>query len=86
MQGAEKLSPEQIRTLLEASQEVQFRGEGQKVVLYEALNGVRDFLGNASPECFLPLAKVVLMFKERIPLGQPSSTANNSAVVPNTEA
>ena len=30
MQGAEKLSPEQIRTLLEASQEVQFHGEEQK--------------------------------------------------------
>jgi transposase InsO family protein len=32
MQGGEKLSPEQIRTLMEASQEVQFHGEGQKEV------------------------------------------------------
>ena len=32
MQGAEKLNPEQIRVLLEASQELQFHGEGREEV------------------------------------------------------
>ena len=37
-------------------------------VVYDAVDGVRNFLHSATPEYFLPLAKVSKMFEERIPL------------------
>jgi len=39
-------------------------------VVYDAVDGVRKFLLSASPEDHLPLAKVGMMFKERLPLAQ----------------
>lgn len=39
-------------------------------VVYDAVDGVRNFLLSASPEHFLPLAKVSKMFEEHIPLAQ----------------
>jgi hypothetical protein len=39
-------------------------------VVYDAVDGIRNFLRSASPEHLLPLAKVSKMFEERIPLAQ----------------
>jgi len=39
-------------------------------VVYDAADGVRNFLLSASPEHHLPLAKVSTMFKEHLPLAQ----------------
>lgn len=39
-------------------------------VVYDAVDGVRNFLLSASPEHHLPLAKVSKMFEEHIPLAQ----------------
>ncbi len=39
-------------------------------VVYDAVDGVRNFLLSASPEHHLPLAKVSMMFKEHFPLAQ----------------
>jgi hypothetical protein len=39
-------------------------------VVYDTADGVRNFLHSATPEHFLPLAKVSKMFEERIPLAQ----------------
>ena len=39
-------------------------------VVYDAVDGVRNFLLSASPEHHLPLAKVSRMFKEHLPLAQ----------------
>jgi hypothetical protein len=39
-------------------------------VVYDAVDGVRNFLLSAAPEHHLPLAKVSMMFKEHLPLAQ----------------
>jgi Family of unknown function (DUF5677) len=39
-------------------------------VVYDAVDGIRNFLRSASPEHLLPLAKVSKMFEEHIPLAQ----------------
>jgi hypothetical protein len=39
-------------------------------VVYDAVDGVRNFLLSASPEDHLPLAKVSMMFKEHVPLAE----------------
>jgi hypothetical protein len=51
-----------------------------RAVVYDVIDGVRNFLGSASPEHHLPLAKVGLMFKENMRLAQrrePSSPVAN---------
>jgi Family of unknown function (DUF5677) len=39
-------------------------------VVYDAVDGIRNFLRSASPEHLLPLVKVSKMFEEHIPLAQ----------------
>jgi len=48
-------------------------------VVYDAVDGVRNFLLSASPEHHLPLAKVSLMFKERLPLAQRRESSSDSS-------
>jgi hypothetical protein len=41
-----------------------------RAVVYNAIEGIRDFLLSAAPEHHLPLAKVSMMFTEKVPLEQ----------------
>ncbi len=41
-----------------------------RAVVYDAIGGIRDFLLAAAPEHHLPLAKVSMMFTEKVPLAQ----------------
>lgn len=48
-------------------------------VVYDAVGGVRNFLLSASPEHHLPLAKVTVMFRERLPLAQRRESSSDSS-------
>lgn len=46
-------------------------------VVYDAVDGVRNFLLSASPEHHLPVARVCIMFKEGLPLAQCRESASH---------
>ena len=48
-------------------------------VVFDAVDGVRNFLHSASPEHHVPLAKVSVMFKERLPLAQRRESSSDSS-------
>lgn len=48
-------------------------------VVFDAVDGVRNFLHSASPEHHVPLAKVSVRFKERLPLAQRRESYSDSS-------
>jgi hypothetical protein len=48
-------------------------------VVYDAVDGVRNYLLSASPEHHLPLAKVNGMFKDHLPLAQRRESSSDSS-------
>lgn len=49
-----------------------------QIVVYDAVEGVRNYLSSGSPEHHFPLVKVSKMFEARLPFAQSCGPSNSS--------